>query len=268
MTNERLRSAIYSAGMTINQVSEQIEVDPKTVERWITKDRIPHRANRQRIALTLHTDERAIWPGIGPTRIDATNAVSEIVQIYPSRGSIPTETWISLIDAAVERIDILAFAGSFLHDALPDFVGLLRERAESGIQVRLAFGEPGSQAVAIRGDDEGIGESLRDRCRLTWKYLRPLAGTRGIEMREHRSTLYQSLFCFDADILVNQHTYGRAASRAPVLHLRYDQTGILGPAFRGAFERVWDTGTPHTWGQARQSVMRRSDGGHPAKRPM
>ena len=62
------------------------------------------------------------------------------MRIYASRGSIPTEKWVSLIDGAQERIDILAFAGSFLHDALPNFVERLKDRAAAGVQVSLLVG--------------------------------------------------------------------------------------------------------------------------------
>lgn len=239
MANERLRSAIYSAGMTLDQLSERVEVDPKTIERWISKDRVPHRANRQRVALALSLDEVAIWPDVATNGAVSGGPSSEIVRVYPSRGAIPTETWVDLIDGTEERMDILGFAGSFLHDALPSFVERLKDRASAGVEVRLLFGDPDSQAVAIRGEEEGIGESLRERCRLTWKYLRPLVGVDGIEMRQHGCTLYQSLFRFDHTTLVNQHTYGSAASQSPVLQLQAEGEAPLASTFRRAFETVW-----------------------------
>lgn len=243
MANERLRSAIYSAGMTLDQVSEQIEVDPKTIERWISKDRIPHRSNRQRVALVLGVSEMAIWPDLARNSLVVSGETSEITRVFPSRGAIPAEAWISLIDGAEERIDMLAFAASFMHDALPDFVGRLETRATAGVQVRLLFGDPLSQAVAIRGDEEGIGESLRERCRLTWKYLRPLAGIRGIQLRQHGCTLYQSVFRFDNELLVNLHTFGAAASMSTVLRIHKD-SGPIANASTSAFEAVWELSHP------------------------
>lgn len=45
MTNERLRATITDAGLSLQEFGEQVGVDPKTVERWITKDRTPHRSH-------------------------------------------------------------------------------------------------------------------------------------------------------------------------------------------------------------------------------
>ena len=39
MSNERLRSALLAQGMTVQDLADAIEVNPKTVERWITQGR-------------------------------------------------------------------------------------------------------------------------------------------------------------------------------------------------------------------------------------
>jgi hypothetical protein len=44
VVNERLRSRITGAHLTITEVAAQVGVDPKTVERWIVLGRIPHRS--------------------------------------------------------------------------------------------------------------------------------------------------------------------------------------------------------------------------------
>lgn len=246
MTNERLRSAIYSAGLTLDQVSDQIEVDPKTIERWISKGRLPHRANRERLARALDVDQADIWPGLATSPHDIMRDANQVVSTYSSRSSISSEFWECLINRAQRHIDILAFAGSFLHDALPNFVEHLEARASDKVRVRLLFGNPDATAVAIRGQEEGIGDSLRDRCQLTWKYLRPLQQVDGVQMRMHECTLYQSLFIFDDELLVNQHTYGLPASRSPVVHIRSLQSP-LGVTYSSAFEAVWSRSKDVSW---------------------
>lgn len=57
MANERLRAAIATAGLTIEDVAARAEVDPKTVERWIRLGRLPHRAHRFATAKLLGRDE-------------------------------------------------------------------------------------------------------------------------------------------------------------------------------------------------------------------
>ncbi|MGH8907181.1 MAG: helix-turn-helix domain-containing protein [Egibacteraceae bacterium] len=62
MANERLRSCIAEAGLTVTEVAEHVGVDPKTVERWISTGRIPHRSNRWCAASLLQSDEAYLWP--------------------------------------------------------------------------------------------------------------------------------------------------------------------------------------------------------------
>jgi transcriptional regulator with XRE-family HTH domain len=51
--NDRLRAAIHAKGLTLEDLSVRVGVDPKTVERWIGDDsRRPHRKSRQRLRAT------------------------------------------------------------------------------------------------------------------------------------------------------------------------------------------------------------------------
>ncbi|MGV9598646.1 helix-turn-helix domain-containing protein, partial [Streptosporangium sandarakinum] len=62
MPNERLRAALLERGATVADLAEAIAVDPKTVERWITKDRTPYRKHRYAVASFLRMDEAYLWP--------------------------------------------------------------------------------------------------------------------------------------------------------------------------------------------------------------
>ncbi|GAA3473641.1 hypothetical protein GCM10018965_081940 [Nonomuraea roseola] len=44
MANERLRAALLSKGIDIEQLTEAIQVAPKTAERWVTQGRQPYRS--------------------------------------------------------------------------------------------------------------------------------------------------------------------------------------------------------------------------------
>jgi hypothetical protein len=41
-----LRALLLERGVTLDRLAEAVRVDPKTVERWITKGRVPHRRHR------------------------------------------------------------------------------------------------------------------------------------------------------------------------------------------------------------------------------
>lgn len=239
MSNERLRAAIVASDHSLAAVSEQIGVDRKTAERWITTGRVPHRTHRLALAQLLGTDDVFLWPETATDVRTQSASEAEFVALYPNRGSITLDTWTSLIMAATEAIDVLAFAASFMHDAIPDFDALLTDRARQGVRVRLLLGDPDSDAVLTRGKEEGIGDLLAARCRLAWNYMQPLLGTPGVEARAHGVTLYNSIFRFDSTLLANAHTYGSPASHSPVLHLHRIPGGRLFDHYMRGFERTW-----------------------------
>lgn len=254
MSNERLRSAIVEAGMSLGEFGDAVGVDPKTVERWITKERVPHRTHRLKSAGVLGRTDVFLWPTTESDPRSLAAAKAEFVDLYPNRGSVPSSTWVELLDSAHKSIDLLAYAGSFLHDSVPSFAERLSERAAAGVSVRLLFGDPTSDAVALRGKEEGIGELMAARCSLTWNYLAPiLNGVEvadrpdaedqspggGVEARQHGCTLYASLFRFDDALLVNPHTYGAAAGHSPVMHLNRIPGGRLFTHYLESFERTW-----------------------------
>lgn len=243
MSNERLRSALLKRGLTYADLGEQVQVDPKTVERWVTQPRKPHRAHRLRVAALLGEDDGFLWPETANDRSSLSASQAEIVEVFPNRGSVSSEFWLSMVDRAVDQIDLLAYAASFLHDAVPDFAEVLAVKARAGVRVRLLFGETDSDAVARRGEEEGIGELLAARCRLTWSYWSPFVGEQGIEARKHGTTLYNSLFRFDNALLVNTHALGVAASHSPVLHLQKVAGGRLFAQYLQSFEIAWGAAT-------------------------
>jgi hypothetical protein len=137
---------------------------------------------------------------------------------------------------------VLVVAGLFLPDGYPEIARLLATKAEQGTMVRLALGDPDSDAVRRRGEEERIGDGLAARVRLGLTYLRDAIGAPGLELRFHATTLYNSLYRFDDDLLVNAHVYvyGAPAAHSPVLHLRRLPGGQLVDHYQASFERVWE----------------------------
>jgi hypothetical protein len=154
---------------------------------------------------------------------------------------VPGGFWYELIQRASENIDILVYSGLFLPDGHTDLGRMLTAKATEGVQVRLLFGDPDSAAVLHRGEEEGIGDHLAARCRLSIGYLRAAFGVSGVSIRKHATTLYNSIYRFDDEALVNSHAYGAPAGDSPVLHLRRLPGGRLFDYYVKSFERVWGT---------------------------
>jgi hypothetical protein len=138
------------------------------------------------------------------------------------------------------------YAGLFLPDGHPDLAGTLIDKARGGASVRFLLGDPACEAVALRGEEEHIGEGMAGRIRLSLTYLRPAIEAPEVGMRFHATTLYNSLFRFDDDMLVNAHAYGAPAAQSIVLHLRRLPGGRLFPHYLASFDRVWEQAKPAT----------------------
>jgi transcriptional regulator with XRE-family HTH domain len=63
VANENLKNALEQAGLTVEQFAEVIEVDPKSVQRWVNAATIPYRKHRIRISSALNLSEQELWPG-------------------------------------------------------------------------------------------------------------------------------------------------------------------------------------------------------------
>ena len=58
MANDRLRDSLHANGLAPGDLADELGVDPKTVERWITKSRIPYPRYRHAIVTSGPTR----WP--------------------------------------------------------------------------------------------------------------------------------------------------------------------------------------------------------------
>src|SRR4051794_20741918 len=243
VANERLRRAIVDAGLSPADVAAEVGTDAKTVERGIANGRVPHPRNRASAARILCVEELVLWPQLAERSARAASG-SEVLAVYPHRGAVPSEWWYELLASAREHVDVLVFAGLFLGDGRADFPAMLEGKARDGVAIRLLLGDPESQAVARRGTEERVGEALAGRIRLSITYLEPVLGAPGIELRLHDTTLYNSIFRFDEEMLVNMHVYGAQAAQSPVMHVRRIAGGRLFGHYGESFERVWRLARP------------------------
>jgi hypothetical protein len=243
-TNERLRDALLVSGLTTHDLAVKLEVDPKTVERWVTLGRNPYQRHRHRIAAMVGQSEAYLWPGALTKDQQAKVTESEIVRVYPHRASVPPELWRRLFESAQERIEVLVYSGIWMPDQNPRLAALLRQKASDGVQVRILLGDPDCADVARRGAEEGIGDSMAAKVRSVLVHYADLADAPDVAVRLHATTLYNSLYRFDDELLVNAHVYGFPAAHAPVLHLRKLSAGVLFDTYTESFKKVWGSARP------------------------
>ncbi|GAB2657164.1 XRE family transcriptional regulator [Saccharopolyspora gloriosae] len=238
MANERLRAATRAVNLTIEEVAKAVDVDPKTAERWITKERVPHRKTRREVAELLNVAEVQLWPSLADDLHTSPSDNTELVHLYPSRSAVPFALWTELIAGVRERMEVLVFSGQFLveqHDILP----LVKQKAESGAHVRFAVGDETSPAVIQRAVEEGTTGGLEGRIQLMRRYLSKVSSLPNVEVRTHGTILYNSLYRFDDQLLVNGHAFGALAGECPVMHLRKVPDGPMWEHYMQSFERVW-----------------------------
>lgn len=246
MANDRLRSAILATGRDYQSVAESIGVDPKTVERWVLRDRTPHRTHRQATSALLGKDQTYLWPSLLRDPTSHAPSRAEVVQVYPTRGAVPLDLWVSLIANATEEVTLLSYAGLFLLDNNPDVTQLVADRARAGVRVRILLGDPDAEAIRQRGWEEGIGDDMPGRVRIAQRYLGPALGTPGLEVRLHSTTLYSSIYRGDDTMLVNMHMYGSGAPANPVMHLQQVTGGRLFASYVRSIDAVWEQGVSTT----------------------
>lgn len=243
MANHRLRDAVTKLGITPHELAAKLDVDPKTVERWISTGRTPYRRHRHQVAVLVRESEGYLWPeAVGESERTGA-ATSEFVHVYPHRASVPPALWSNLFGSATRAVDILIYSGMFLADQNPRLGDLLAERAEVGARVRIVIGDPDSPQVAERGAEEGIGDALASKIRNVLIHYQH-ADVPGVDIRLHATTLYNSIYRFDDELLVNSHVYGFPAAHAPVLHVRKLSTGIVFDTYMESFKKVWESAVP------------------------
>src|SRR5271166_7053065 len=214
--NELLRRVMLQAGLREDDIAARLGVDPKTVRRWLN-GRVPYPHNRAAIAELVGADEAELWPDTGGL-LAARTRPEELGTVYPHRWAVPREVWVQLFGSAQREIAILAYSALFLAEDA-GILRILAEKGQAGVTVRIALGDPDGPHAAQRGEEEGIGDAMPAKIRNALMLYRPLGAVQNIEIRLHRTVLYNSIYRADDQVLVNQHTFGTPAAKAPVLCL-------------------------------------------------
>ena len=239
--NEPLRRALLEARLRENDVAARMGVDPKTVRRWLN-GRVPYPHNRAALADLVKADEADLWPDAGGP-LAARTRPDDLGTIYPHRWAVPREAWTRLFASAEHDIGILAYSALFLAEDT-GILRILADKGRAGVTVRIALGDPDGPHAAERGEEEGIGDAMPAKIRNALTLYRPLTKVQNVEIRLHRTVLYNSIYRADSQLMVNQHTYGIPAAQAPVFCLCDTGSGKMASLYCDSFERVWARSTP------------------------
>ena len=234
--NETLRRALLRARLTEEDVAARLQVDPKTVRRWL-EGRVPYLRHRWALTSLLDADEADLWPEVRAA-IAARSRPAEIKTIYPNRHAMPRDAWLSLFGSAEWEIGILACSGLFLAKE-PGVLHMLADRGRDGVRVRICLRDPDGTITAEPGAGEQANDVAAAEIREAIALFRQLRENAAVEIRLHRAVLYNSICQADDQLLVSQHAYGIADERAPVLYLRSADDGDLVATYLDAFERIW-----------------------------
>lgn len=234
MKNLRLRGAMLSAGLTTVGLAAAVEVDAKSVTRWLTENRVPHPVTRIRVARVLDQQEIYLWPALLQPSGAARCGEIDGEQVWSARSVISSETWHALFTKATAELDIQVYAGVFLIETL-DLADVLTWKASRGTRIRVLVGDPDSAAVRRRAA-ELSADRLPERCRSMLDYVRRVDG---IQVRTHGTSHYVSIFRFDDTLLANPHSFAALACHSPVHQLQRWPSGELFDYWVGAFERTW-----------------------------
>lgn len=144
MANENLKNALRHAGLTVEQFAAIINVDPKTVQRWVA-GRTPYPRHRATIARALDLTEHELWPDDVPPPADPglsdRRATGDVSGSWGRSSDPGAPDPVTLLADTVQRIDVLeSETGALL--LLPGVLDALHDRALAGCEVRVLTTAP------------------------------------------------------------------------------------------------------------------------------
>src|SRR4051812_29063518 len=176
---------MMNAGLTPVALAAAVDVDVKSVMRWIAEERMPYPVTRVKVANVLHQEETFLWPALLHGDEACAITAAEIERAWPMRSSISNQTWHSLFSKATRQLDILVYAGAFLIETL-DLADVLEWKVAKGTKIRVLVGDPRSEAVEMRAAELSL-EWLPQRCQSTLEY--PVGLTASVfDRTEHVTT--------------------------------------------------------------------------------
>ncbi|WP_104393715.1 DUF5919 domain-containing protein [Nocardia nova] len=153
MPNERLREALLRSGLTPQSVAAEIKVDAKTVERWITKGRMPYPKHRFAIAALVNEPESFLWPEAAPRR-----QFADVEAVFPTRAEFVEAMPPREIFKNATSIDMAGLSLNLLCQQYSDRE--IEKLLKSRCLFRCLFLDPAGNYIREREKEEGHNPGL------------------------------------------------------------------------------------------------------------
>ncbi|MEU4776297.1 helix-turn-helix transcriptional regulator [Micromonospora sp. NPDC023633] len=242
--NEALREALTVAGLTVAELAARCDVDAKTVERWISRGRLPHPRSRVRVASVLGKDVDVLWPDV-VRRAVKVGADREIVGVYPRRSDLPRSLFGELITQARSRLWFGGYTSYFVWLEVPNAAARLGMKAREGADVRFLLGDPASPVTTSREQVEDTPLTLATRIAMTQAEI--AKSPEDLPTRSTDRHIAMSVWVFDSEAIVATHIGAGLGQDSVTLHLRRRVVGGAFDRYVEHFEALWTDADVADW---------------------
>ncbi|WFE56775.1 helix-turn-helix transcriptional regulator [Micromonospora sp. WMMD712] len=239
--NDALKAAIVAAGLSFADLAERCDVDAKTVQRWVSRGRVPHPRSRVRVAEVLGEDVGVLWPEM-IRRAVKVGSDRELLGVYPRRADLPQSVFRDAIGRASSRLWFGGYTSYFLWLEMPGVSATLEAKASAGADLRFLLGDPDSPVTAERERIEATPLTLSTRIAMTRAELSKVGTV--IPVRFSTRHLAMSVWVFDEEAIVATHIGAGLGQDSVTLHLRRCQDGGAFDRYVEHFESLWTDGKP------------------------
>ena len=240
MTNTALLAALRDKGLSERIVAERVDVDPKSVQRWVSGRVTPHPRHRAAVAELLQEDEMTLWPEVARSRMKI-GADRELHQLFPTTAEVPLAHWHRLMRSPKSELTICHYSPYNFKHMVPDFERMIRRTAEAGARIRVITGDPDHPIVPSNEETSGAPIPLNLRIRAAHHLFEPLQDV--VEVRQTALSYGRSVLRSDDEAQISWWIHGYEWQDYPSLHLRRQQNGGMFDQVVKSIEQLWEGGT-------------------------
>lgn len=216
MANDNLKNAVNAAGLTAEALAEIVQVDPKTVQRWVAGKATPYPRHRSKIARALDLTEHQLWPEDTPAppaepsdSESEESATGDVIASWAHVTDPGVPGYLTFLAQAQQRADVRD-TGGYLPE---DLIEVLRARAFDGCDVRVLT----RPSIKLE-DPDSLG---------------------GIALRTTDTGTLPAGFRADDEILLVIHLSSSPPPPA-LLHLRHRTADGMFSRVETEFQKLWD----------------------------